>query len=242
MPGENIWDWSTTASNNDDADSSINWAEGMARATVNDSARSMMAAVAKCRNLQNGSITTGGTANAQTVTSGMSFTTVPTGMNIRVKIGVANTGSATLNMDGIGGVTIKNQAGDSLTGKELILGTYADFIYDGTNWILKDSSNHPGTAKAWFHYNEVAAAIGASYGVSSISDDGTGVFTVNFSTAFASTAYAAVFGGTGTSGTWHVKISTDTTPTASACVVNVFNYAPSAADGERVMGAFFGEQ
>jgi hypothetical protein len=38
--------WSTTASNNDDADTDINWAEGQAPSTVNDSARAMMAAVA----------------------------------------------------------------------------------------------------------------------------------------------------------------------------------------------------
>lgn len=38
--------WSTTANNNDDADTNINWAEGQAPSTVNDSARAMMAAVA----------------------------------------------------------------------------------------------------------------------------------------------------------------------------------------------------
>jgi hypothetical protein len=31
MPGENIQDWSPTATSNATADSSINWAEGMAR-------------------------------------------------------------------------------------------------------------------------------------------------------------------------------------------------------------------
>lgn len=36
--------WSTTASDNDDADSNINWMEGQAPSTVNGSARAMMAA------------------------------------------------------------------------------------------------------------------------------------------------------------------------------------------------------
>lgn len=36
-------DWSTTAADNDDADSDINWAEGQAPSTVNGSARQMMA-------------------------------------------------------------------------------------------------------------------------------------------------------------------------------------------------------
>lgn len=38
--------WDTAAANNDDADTDINWAEGQAPSTVNNSARAMMAAVA----------------------------------------------------------------------------------------------------------------------------------------------------------------------------------------------------
>lgn len=41
-----LWNWSTTAANNATADPSINWQEGQAPSTVNDSARAMMAAVA----------------------------------------------------------------------------------------------------------------------------------------------------------------------------------------------------
>lgn len=40
-------DWSETAANNDDADVTINWAEGQAPSTVNGSARSMMAVIKK---------------------------------------------------------------------------------------------------------------------------------------------------------------------------------------------------
>jgi hypothetical protein len=38
-----FWKWSRTAANNATADGSINWAEGQAPSTVNDSARAMMA-------------------------------------------------------------------------------------------------------------------------------------------------------------------------------------------------------
>jgi len=136
LPGENIQNWSTTASNNANADDSINWAEGQPRASVNNSARSMMAAHAKDRNLKNGSITTGGTANAQTFTSGVGYTTVPTGLWVKLKIGVTNTGATTLNMDSIGAVAIKDQAGTDLSAGALTIGRYVDFIYDGTNWKL----------------------------------------------------------------------------------------------------------
>jgi len=136
MPGENIMDWSTTAVSNASADSSINWAEGQSRASVNDSARSMMAAHAKDRNLWNGSIITTGSANAQAFTSGLGYSSVPTGLRVLLKLGFTNTGSATLNMDSIGAVTIKNQVGSNLSGGELAANGYVDLLYNGTNWIL----------------------------------------------------------------------------------------------------------
>src|SRR5262245_24121946 len=98
MPGENLMDWSVTAANNGTADSLIAWPEHQARASVNDSARSMMAAHAKSRDLNNGSITTSGAANAQTFTSGIGYTgVVPTGLRVLLKIGFTNTDAATLN-------------------------------------------------------------------------------------------------------------------------------------------------
>src|SRR5262245_10035902 len=109
MPGENIQDWSTIAVNNGNADSLINWLEGQPRASVNDSARSLMAAIAKDRNLHNGSIITIGTINAQAFTSGIGYTVMQTGLRVLLKIGpgLTNTGAATLNMDGLGAHAIK---------------------------------------------------------------------------------------------------------------------------------------
>ena len=81
MPGEDIQSWSVTAANNGNSDISIIWSEGQTRASVNNSSRSEMAAIAKDRNLKNGSITTGGTANAQTFTSGVGYSSaIPTGL------------------------------------------------------------------------------------------------------------------------------------------------------------------
>jgi len=138
MPGEDIYSWSTTAANNDDADTSINWREGMARAAVNDSSRSSMAAVAKFRDLLKGTIVTSGTANAQTFASGVGYTVVPTGLRALLKVGplLTNTGTTTLSMDGIAASPVKNKAGADLIGGEIVAGGYIEVIYDGTNWIL----------------------------------------------------------------------------------------------------------
>lgn len=49
--------------------------------------------------------------------------------------------------------------------------------------------------RAWVNFNGTGTvAIRASGNVSSITDNGTGDFIVNFSTALADTSYAAVFG------------------------------------------------
>jgi hypothetical protein len=53
-------------------------------------------------------------------------------------------------------------------------------------------------AKAWVHYNMNNNTINASYNVSSVTDNGTGVCTVNFSTAMVDANY--VVAGTATYG------------------------------------------
>ena len=54
----------------------------------------------------------------------------------------------------------------------------------------------PGTAKAWVNFNGIGTvAIRASYNVSSITDNGTGNYTVNFTTAMPDTNYTTAFGG-----------------------------------------------
>lgn len=136
MPGENIQDWSTTAATNGTADTLINWAEGQPRASVNNSARSMMAAHAKDRNLRNGSIVTAGSANAQTFLSGLSYTAVPTGLRVLLKNGFSNTAAMTLDLDGIGPVAVNNKVGVALIGGEVVANGYSEYLYNGTNWIL----------------------------------------------------------------------------------------------------------
>src|SRR6476620_5728012 len=135
MPGENIQDWSITAASNGSADSLINWAEGQPRASVNNSARGMMAAHAKDRNLKNGSITTTGSAGAYAFSSGLSYTTVPTGLRVLLKIHQVNPGAATLNMDGIGAVSIVSAISGALPAGDLPADNYVELLYNGSSWV-----------------------------------------------------------------------------------------------------------
>jgi hypothetical protein len=166
MPGEDIYSWSVTAASNGTADSSINWQEGQPRASVNDSARSMMASHAKDRNLRGGRITTAGTANAQTFSSGMltPYTTVPTGFNVTLLIGLTNTGATTLSMDGIAPAAVKNQRGADLQANELITGSLVNFLYDGTYWRATNGRDSTITGASLFLSKPVATNSCAIYG------------------------------------------------------------------------------
>ena len=54
---------------------------------------------------------------------------------------------------------------------------------------------YSGRAKAWVNFNgQGTVAIRVSFNVSSITDNGTGDYTVNFTTAFADANYAACYG------------------------------------------------
>jgi hypothetical protein len=51
-----------------------------------------------------------------------------------------------------------------------------------------------GRAKAWINFDMNAGSIKDSFGVSSITDDGTGLFTITYSSAFSNTNYCILSG------------------------------------------------
>jgi hypothetical protein len=105
-----VYKWSQTAASNATADGSINWAEGQAPSTVNDSARAMMAALAKWRDdlARTGSQNTGGTSTAYTWSTNQQFDSLANmdSKMIAVMPHVTCGASPTLNVDGLGAKAI----------------------------------------------------------------------------------------------------------------------------------------
>jgi hypothetical protein len=65
-------------------------------------------------------------------------------------------------------------------------------LSDGTN-STSATNCIQGSAKAWVNFNGTGTvAIRASYNVSSITDNGTGDYTINFTNAFSDTNYVAL--------------------------------------------------
>jgi hypothetical protein len=104
---------------------------------------------------------------------------------------------------------------------------------------------HPSAAKAWVIFNGTGTvAITASYNVTSITDNGVGDYTVNFTTAFsAATAYTWAAGGLQSAANAPISISQDSNnaPTASACRFRV-NQNGTVADIDRITIVFYGDQ
>ena len=83
--------WSTTAGSNNSIDSAVNWAEGQAPSSVNDSARGMMASVASYIGDNSGVLATTGSSTAFTVTSKQVSTGVVDGYTIAARFHATNT-------------------------------------------------------------------------------------------------------------------------------------------------------
>jgi microcystin-dependent protein len=133
--------WSKTASNNATADATINWAEGQAPSTVNDSARAMMAAAAKYRDDVAGIIPTGGTSTAYTLTSNQGFDSLAnmSGKMVALIPHATNGATVTLNVDGLGAKALRSAPGVELPAGVLIQGTPYCAVYNNstTEWILQ---------------------------------------------------------------------------------------------------------
>lgn len=107
---------------------------------------------------------------------------------------------------------------------------------------------HPGSAKAWIRFNASSGTptSDANYGVSSLTDNGVGDVTINFSTSFsAATAYGGVVvGSQGLSGGNGIQVRSPgvSAPTTSAWRLETWNVSLSAkADFTYVDAAFYGD-
>ena len=106
-------------------------------------------------------------------------------------------------------------------------------------------SSGSGVAKAWVVYNSSAQTISASYNVSSVTYNSTGLFTVNFTNAFTDANYGVVatvsYSTTGTYNSAAGRVSG--TYSTSACQIQTWNSnsggTPAFTDFSKVTATFF---
>jgi microcystin-dependent protein len=130
-----VWRWSKTASNNATADSTINWAEGQAPSSINDSARAEMARVAQWRDDIAGAILTTGTSSAYAVSSNQVFDTLAhmDGGLIAFTPHTGNASPCTLNVDALGAKPLRLSPGVEVPAATLVQGTPYVALYNNAN-------------------------------------------------------------------------------------------------------------
>jgi hypothetical protein len=97
-------------------------------------------------------------------------------------------------------------------------------------WVNPDGTENY-KCRAWVNFNGTGTvAIRASGGVSSISDNGTGDYTVNFATAMPDANYAVGYTVGGNPS--EVRIQSNANTTVSSVRVQSFNSAGSGSDPE----------
>lgn len=133
-----FWKWSKTAGDNDDADSNVNWRESMAPSAVNNSARAMMAALAKYRDDLSGNLVTGGTETAYTLTTNQVLATLTDGFAVAARMNATNGASPTLSVDSLTAKPIQSASGTAVASGQLLSGGVYIFVYDSgaDAWIV----------------------------------------------------------------------------------------------------------
>lgn len=116
----------------------------------------------------------------------------------------------------------------------------------GDNGVTTSTQQfHPSAAKAWVKFNGTGTvAISASYNVASITDNGTGDYTINFTTPFSSASYCAVLTGSADNGLPAVINANDSGGhTASAFKIECYNNPlTNKGDISQIYAAFYGDQ
>jgi microcystin-dependent protein len=141
MPSNNggLSVWSKIAANNASADNTVNWAEGQAPSSINDSARAMMTSAAKYRDDISGAIVTTGTSAAYQVASNQNFVNLTdfNGQMIAFTPHVTNAaGPVTITVDGFANLPLRSSPGKELPAGVLVQGTPYVALYNNTDGAL----------------------------------------------------------------------------------------------------------
>ncbi|MCT4654226.1 MAG: hypothetical protein N4A65_00290 [Cohaesibacter sp.] len=127
-----LWSWAKTAAQNA-LQGQINWQEGQAPSTINDSARATMADIAKWRDDISGGLTTTGAAGVYSVQTNSQIGNLVAGISIMIKANHASPGASTLNVDGKGAKKLRviDDGGErDLKAAEFDAGGFYPVVYD----------------------------------------------------------------------------------------------------------------
>jgi len=134
-----IQSWSATAASNNSA-SPDGFPPGMAPSGLDNSSRENMAALARWYKDSNGSLASGGSSNAYTLTPNRTISAYAAGIDFLFIANHANTGAATVNVSALGAKDIRDRDGAALASGDIEIGTVLHIVYDATNGYFRASN------------------------------------------------------------------------------------------------------
>ena len=143
--------------------------------------------------LVGGRAVVGGTANAITITTGLSLSALVSGMQIRFRTGGGNTGATTINVDGIGAVAAVTVTSAALPDGYIRSNIDTVITYNSPNWIVSREVESGSSANGDYTRWEDGTQICWGRVVTSSSGGATQTFPRNFVDDQVSVTGTAIF-------------------------------------------------
>lgn len=187
-----IQTWSTTASNNNST-APNGWPEGMAASSLNNCGREMMAAIAKWYKDENGTLVTGGSSNAYTLTPNRTISAYEGGLKFTFEANhTSSSTTPTLNVSSLGAKTITDQEGNALTIGDIVSGGIYTVTYDSGEGKFKLISSFVTASGivpfAYCRFSLGGTLESGSVNVSSVSRPGNGEYVVTLTSGVTNNA------------------------------------------------------
>ena len=155
----------------------------MAPSGFNNCGREMMAALAKWYKDGNGSITSGGSSNAYTLSPNRTISAYAAGISFVWIANHTNSGAATLNVSSLGAKDIRDRDGTALQSSDILSGSILHTVYDATNGYFR-ALNIAATASTALRMSDLTdAAISTLYANDMLMWDGVAWINIDPRTA-----------------------------------------------------------
>lgn len=198
---------------------------------TNVSAGTARTDAAQTAQVQDGSFvwggTSGGSANAQTITASPAITAYAAGQKFKFIAGFTNTSAATLNVNGVGAKNIYYaETKAALLGNEIMAGAVYEVIYDGTQFLLMNACARGSFTNDALFNNKINLfkSRGTSVGTNTIVQNGDQLGSIWFWGA----------NGTGYDPAAAIIASSDGVPGASADMPGALRFY-TTADGSNIL-------
>ena len=115
--------------------------------------------------------------------------------------------------------------------------TTSDSVKSGTEKSIDTSFVFNGSAKAWYDLDETGtAALDDSFNCASLTDNGTGAFTIAWTNSMSNTTYASLFGGTS-----QTDVGTTAVATGSHTTLTRQGFDSTTIDADPIYSGIFGD-